>query len=143
MASLLKRVLEEHPTSKGLKVMNLVYLRIVFNDKHSAAWFEKLAKLGTAELPLDLKYTLYAGASPACFLSRAFWQQPCVRYIENQLEVFCNQVLSFPEMAASASHLFSTFSRVWIRPLIHWSVLYPSRPQGLPVQRRRQPRQGL
>jgi hypothetical protein len=76
MASLLKRVLEEHPTSKGLKVMNLVYLRIVFNDKHSAAWFEKLAKLGTAELPLDLKYTLYAGAPPCGFASLSFLAGP-------------------------------------------------------------------
>ena len=44
------------------QILNLIFLRFVFQDKTSANWQEKITKMVNAEQPLDLKYTLYAGS---------------------------------------------------------------------------------
>ena len=44
-----------------LQILNLIFLRFVFQDKTSANWQEKMTKMVNAEQPVDLKYTLYAG----------------------------------------------------------------------------------
>jgi hypothetical protein len=43
------------------QILNLIFLRFVFQDKTSANWQEKITKMVNADQPLDLKYTLYAG----------------------------------------------------------------------------------